>query len=278
VCELVHRTSVILLRRRAACQRVGGSSINRSADLRSCDNTVSFSRLKLQLPQSPLRHHYIKARVIVREYPDGTLAIFHGPRGIGRFDASGRQIVARTRARMAPCSPPPRRGLATPASAAPPSRRRSRAAVHPGCHHQPQLHAALPDAQRGLNNQLEQEVQAIEAAQEGAATRHFAELRAWRVKLSDADAFNWTSIEGLSIPGFLLVLLRVTYMPNTDVGTIFAIFVYVWRLMEKLDMMPQIVQQLMRLKDIRRRIEAGASIEAIGEQIQRTGTDKSGPL
>ena len=117
----------------------------------------------------------------------------------------------------------------------------------------------------------------IEAAQEGAVTRHFAEVRAWRVKLSDADAFNWTAIEGLSILVFLLVLLRVTYMPNADVGTIFAIFVYVWRLMEKLDMMPQIVQQLMRLKDIRRRIEAGASVEAVGEQILRTGSDKSGP-
>ena len=129
----------------------------------------------------------------------------------------------------------------------------------------------------GLNNQLEEEVQAIEAAQEGAVTRHFAEVRAWRVKLSDADAFNWTAIEGLSILGFLLVLLRVAYMPNADVGTIFAIFVYVWRLMEKLDLMPQIVQQLMRLKDIRRRIKARASIEAICEQIKRTGTDKSGP-
>jgi ABC-type multidrug transport system fused ATPase/permease subunit len=129
----------------------------------------------------------------------------------------------------------------------------------------------------GLNNQLEQEVQVIETAQEGAASRHFAEVRAWRVKLSDADAFNWAVIEGLSILVFLLVLLRVTYMPNADVGTIFAIFVYVWRLMEKLDMMPQIVQQLMRLKDIRRRIEAGASIEAIGEPIQRTGLDKSEP-
>ncbi len=129
----------------------------------------------------------------------------------------------------------------------------------------------------GLNNQLEQEVQVIETAQEGAATRHFAEVRAWRVKLSDADAFNWVAIEGLSILVFLLVLLRVTYMPNADVGTIFAIFVYVWRLMEKLDLMPQIVQQLMRLKDIRRRIEAGASIEAIGEPIQRTGLDKSEP-
>ena len=128
----------------------------------------------------------------------------------------------------------------------------------------------------GLNNRLEQEVQVIEAAQERAVTRHFAKVRAWRVKLSDADALNWTAIEGLSILVFLLVLLRVAYMPNADVGTIFAIFVYVWRLMEKLDLMPQIVQQLMRLKDIRRRIEAGASIEAIGEQMERTGTDKGG--
>jgi ABC-type multidrug transport system fused ATPase/permease subunit len=115
----------------------------------------------------------------------------------------------------------------------------------------------------GLNNQLEQEVQVIEAAEEAAVGRHFAEVRAWRVRLSDADAVNWTAIEGLSILVFLLVLLRVTYMPSADVGTIFAIFVYVWRLMERLDMMPQIVQQLMRLKDIRRRIEAGALQGAI---------------
>lgn len=122
----------------------------------------------------------------------------------------------------------------------------------------------------GLNNQLEHEVQVVDKAQEDAVVRHFAEVRSWRVKLSDADALNWTAIEGLSILTFLLVLLRVTYMPGADVGTIFAIFVYVWRLMEKLDMMPQIVQQLMRLKDIRRRIEAGASIEAIAEELRRT--------
>jgi hypothetical protein len=128
----------------------------------------------------------------------------------------------------------------------------------------------------GLNDQLEHEVQVIDAAREGAVFRHFAEVRAWRVKLSDAHAFNWTAIEGLSILVFLLVLLRVAYMPNVEFGTIFAIFVYVWRAMEKLDMIPQIVQQLMRLKDIHRRIEAGASIEAIAEQIHRTGPDKSG--
>lgn len=54
------------------------------------DNTVSFGRLVLQLPQSPIRHHYVKARVKVRRYPDGSLAVFHGPRAIGRYEAGGK--------------------------------------------------------------------------------------------------------------------------------------------------------------------------------------------
>jgi hypothetical protein len=53
------------------------------------DNTVSYGRLTLQLPQSPLRAHYVKARVRVREYPDGCLAVFHGPRAIARYDREG---------------------------------------------------------------------------------------------------------------------------------------------------------------------------------------------
>jgi hypothetical protein len=53
------------------------------------DNTVSHNGRRLQLPASPLRAHYVKACVKVREYPDGTLAVFHGPRRIGRYDAEG---------------------------------------------------------------------------------------------------------------------------------------------------------------------------------------------
>ena len=53
------------------------------------DNTVSFGRVKLQLPESRLRPHYVKARVRVHEYPDGTLAVFHGPRPIARYTAAG---------------------------------------------------------------------------------------------------------------------------------------------------------------------------------------------
>ena len=56
------------------------------------DNCVSFHRLKLQIPASPLRAHFVKATVKVRQYHDGTHAIFHGPRCLGRYDQKGRPV------------------------------------------------------------------------------------------------------------------------------------------------------------------------------------------
>ncbi len=53
------------------------------------DNCVSFNRLKLQIQESPLRAHFVKTRVKVRQYPDGTHAIFYGPRCLGRYDKKG---------------------------------------------------------------------------------------------------------------------------------------------------------------------------------------------
>jgi hypothetical protein len=76
------------------------------------DNTVNFERLKLQLPESPLRHHYAKAHVRV-QYTDGTLAVFHGPRCLARYSAAGDLLPVPTRRSMTPCSPPSRRGLAS---------------------------------------------------------------------------------------------------------------------------------------------------------------------
>lgn len=53
------------------------------------DNTVRFEGRVLQIPPSPLRPHYVRARVRVHKYPDGTYAIFHGPRAIARYGADG---------------------------------------------------------------------------------------------------------------------------------------------------------------------------------------------
>lgn len=53
------------------------------------DNCVSFNTLKLQIPESPLRAHFVKANVKVRHYCDGSHAIFHGPRCLGRYNSKG---------------------------------------------------------------------------------------------------------------------------------------------------------------------------------------------
>ena len=61
------------------------------------DNTVRYRGLSLQLPPDRHRRHYVKATVRVHEYPDGTLAIFHGPRCLARYQATGEPIDNQTR-------------------------------------------------------------------------------------------------------------------------------------------------------------------------------------
>ena len=53
------------------------------------DNCVRFQNLRLQIPESPLRAHFVKATVKVRQYPDGRHAIFYGKRCLGRYDEKG---------------------------------------------------------------------------------------------------------------------------------------------------------------------------------------------
>jgi hypothetical protein len=61
------------------------------------DNTVAHNGRRLQLPASPVRAHYVKATVKVREYPDGTFAF---PRG----GASHRLLID---PEFVPCPPTP---------------------------------------------------------------------------------------------------------------------------------------------------------------------------
>jgi len=54
------------------------------------DNCVSFNNIKLQIPADQHRCHYVKAKVTVLRYPNGELAILHGPRKIATFDKTGQ--------------------------------------------------------------------------------------------------------------------------------------------------------------------------------------------
>ena len=63
----------------------------------SNDNTVRYKRRLLQLPADRHRRHYVKVTVRVHEYPDSTLAVFHGPRCLARYRATGEPIDTQTR-------------------------------------------------------------------------------------------------------------------------------------------------------------------------------------
>jgi hypothetical protein len=56
------------------------------------DNCVSFAGLSLQLPRDDVRPHYAKVRVRVHRYVDETLAVFHGPRKLGEYDAQDQSL------------------------------------------------------------------------------------------------------------------------------------------------------------------------------------------
>ena len=77
------------------------------------DNTVHYRSLRLQIPQDPYRFHYVQVTVRVHEYPEGTLAVFHGPRCLARYTASG-ELLATT-----PSPRTPRRRSERPLSGVP---------------------------------------------------------------------------------------------------------------------------------------------------------------
>lgn len=55
----------------------------------SKDNCVSFENLILQIPADQNRMHYMKVKVKVHRYLDGSLSLFHGPRQLCRYDIRG---------------------------------------------------------------------------------------------------------------------------------------------------------------------------------------------
>lgn len=57
------------------------------------DNCVRYDGRILQIPEQRHRHHFVKATVQVHAYPDGTIALFHGPRRLAGYTADGTLIA-----------------------------------------------------------------------------------------------------------------------------------------------------------------------------------------
>lgn len=60
------------------------------------DNTVRYQGKSLQIPPDRHRFHYVKVTVRVHAYPDGMVAVFHGPRCLARYHADGQLILSTT--------------------------------------------------------------------------------------------------------------------------------------------------------------------------------------
>lgn len=59
------------------------------------DNTVSFKGRALQIPSDEYRNHYVKTRVRVHCYVDGSLALFHGPRKLAEFPPIQKEKISK---------------------------------------------------------------------------------------------------------------------------------------------------------------------------------------
>lgn len=59
----------------------------------AADNTVAWKRRRLQIPPHSARAHFVRAKVRVHEYPDGQIAVFHGPRCLVRWRPNHPETV-----------------------------------------------------------------------------------------------------------------------------------------------------------------------------------------
>ena len=64
----------------------------------SSDNCVSFEGKTLQIPTDEYRCNYIRVKVRVHRYTDGSMAVFHGPRKLADYDFKGQLKERRKRA------------------------------------------------------------------------------------------------------------------------------------------------------------------------------------
>ena len=54
------------------------------------DNCVRYKGMSLQIPPVKDRHHFVRAKVMVHEYGDGSMSVYHGKRKVGSYDSCGR--------------------------------------------------------------------------------------------------------------------------------------------------------------------------------------------
>lgn len=107
---------------------------------------------------------------------------------------------------------------------------------------------------RGLNDQIEREIEDIESARPLRLRRHFGRVRRWHVQLSDSESWTWTVTELATIVALVVLLIDFTRSPGFSAGAIYAVLAYVFDYLDGLDSAPALVNNVARLRDIRARL------------------------
>lgn len=106
----------------------------------------------------------------------------------------------------------------------------------------------------GLNDRLEREVEIVTGRPLPLVRRHFERLRFWRVAISNAEAATWGIVELAVIALTAAVLLRLTSTEGVTAGAIYAVLAYVWSFHEAVNDLPNVVQNVARVRDIGERV------------------------
>jgi ABC-type multidrug transport system fused ATPase/permease subunit len=106
-----------------------------------------------------------------------------------------------------------------------------------------------------LHDEFEREVEVIEQGGTEPVREHYHAVAGWRIRLSDAEAVNFSLMEFFILGVLVLSLVHFcTGETPPPAGDIFAVFRYLLMFIMGLDTVPRLVQQLSRLKDIGRRM------------------------
>jgi hypothetical protein len=107
---------------------------------------------------------------------------------------------------------------------------------------------------RGLNDQIEREVDILQNEAPERIAGHYHLLREWRIRLSKARAVNFSVVELLALLLLGLVLVRGCADAAANPGALLSLLGYVTMMINSLACLPLWIQQLSRLRDIRRRL------------------------
>lgn len=112
---------------------------------------------------------------------------------------------------------------------------------------------------RAKNDELERQVEVMDTRNKQAIETHFDRLRAWQIKISDGEAFNFGVMEILVLVVIVASLLLTVNDQTSTVmaGDLIGIYNYVLKFVSGLDTIPYTVQRVASLRDILQRVELG---------------------